>query len=226
MKFFEYILALSLVLMLFYIAPKTYNHSLEIAHNSLLTHLQTLHLTALSDDSAFLQSADTHDMLQSYPSLNAQSLLTHHHNAMWQVHFHLGKLYTTYSYSLYIDTPRHAKTTHFDSRPMAGDIILKNMDRKCLSAYNNTNTAQECKNNALALVRLGEYFGIEHILIESDTFCKERESARVYFDRYGSPYCGKIPTPLQSPFKVTLLKKGVSKAVCILPKSGRIALEC
>ncbi|CUU40723.1 MULTISPECIES: hypothetical protein [Helicobacter] len=226
MKIFEYMIALSLVAILFALSPKPHNHSLEIAHITFLSHLRILQLTALSDDSAFLQGADTRDMLISYPSLNASSLLTHHHNAMWQVQFHLGKIYTTHSYSLYIDTPRNATSTHFDARPMAGDIILKNMDRKCLSAYNNTNTAQECKDNALPLVRLGEYFGVEHMLLESDSFCKERQGARIYFDRYGVPYCGDIPTPLQSPFKITLLKGGVAKTLCILPQSGFITSKC
>lgn len=227
MKIFEYIIAISLLLILFLLSPKyTSNHSLEVAHSSLLAHLKMLQMTALSDDSAFLQGADTRDMLRNYPSLNANALLSHHHNAMWQVQFHLGKVYTTHSYSLYIDTPRFASTTHFDSRPMAGDIILKNMDRKCLSAYNNTNTAQECKNNAFMFVRLGEYFGVEHILIESDSFCKERQGARVYFDRYGTPYCGNIPIPLRSPFKVTLLKGTYMKSVCILPQNGLITTQC
>ncbi|WP_300859689.1 hypothetical protein [uncultured Helicobacter sp.] len=227
MKLFELIIALSLVAILFIFLPKgSNNHSLEVAHSSLITHLKTLQFTALSDDSTYLQAAATQDMLKAYPSLNANSLLIHHHNAMWQVQFHLGKIYTTYSYSFYIDTPRRATTTDFDSRPMAGGIILKNMERKCLSAYNNTNTAQECKNNALALVRLGEFFGIDGILIEADGFCKEREGARVYFDRYGAPYCGRIPTPLLSAFKITLLKGAYSKHLCILPQSGLITSQC
>lgn len=226
MKLFEYIIAFALVIMLFVLAPKTSHSSLESAYNSLFSHLKTLQLTALSDDSALLQDIDVRDMLKDYPSLNVDSALIHHHNMMWQVQFHLGRIYTTYSYSLYIDTPRNAVTTHFDSRPMAGDIILKNMDRKCLSAYNNTNIAQECKNNALPLVRLGEYFGVEHILIESDRFCKEHYGARVYFDRFGVPYCGSTPMRLQSPFKITLLKGGDSKRLCILPQSGFITSKC
>lgn len=226
MKLFELIIALAIMGMCFVFIPRMdTNHSLEGAISTLTSHLKVLQLTALSDESAFLQAANTRDMLTFYPSINAQSLLLHHHNAMWQMQFHLGKIYTTHSYSLYIDTPRNATSTHFDSRPMAGDIILKNMDKKCLSAYNNTNTAQECKNNAMPIVRLGEYFGIEYMLIESDGFCKERESARIYFDSFGVPYCGKIPTPLISPFKITLIKGKGSKNICILPHSGLIT-EC
>ena len=115
------------------------------------------------------------------------------HNAMWQIQFHLSGIYTTFSYSIYVDTPRHAINTNFDGRQSLGDMILKNMDRKCLSAYNNTNTAQECKNNAQAEMRLGEYFGIEQIFLESDRFCRERSGGRVSFDRLGVPYCGRIP---------------------------------
>lgn len=226
MNLLEFIIAISIIALLFTFSPRASNHSLESAQTNLLSHIKALQIVALSDDSAFVQGADANDMLKIYPSLNASALLGHHHNSMWQIQFHLGRVYATHSYSIYIDTPRHTVSTHFDSRPMAGDIILKNMDRKCLSGYNNTNTSQECKNNALPSVRLGEYFGIEYMLIESDSFCKERDSARIYFDRLGVPYCGKIPRALNSPFKITLIKGNKSKNVCVLPKSGLVLTQC
>lgn len=225
MKLLEMLVALGLVLVLFLFAPIKTNHTLESALNSLSAHIKMLQILSLSDDSAYVHLESARDMFSVYPAISAQKLLLHHPNALWQMQFHLGKVYTTHSYSIYVDTPRSASSTHFDSRPMAGDIIFKNMDRKCLSAYNNTNTAIECRNNALSQVRLGEHFGIENIFIESDSFCKERESARIYFDRYGAPHCGKIPTPLRSAFKITLVKNANTKSLCILPQSGAL-VEC
>ena len=225
MKLFEFLIALSLMLMLFSFPSIRANHSLESAYKSLATHIRATQLAALSDDVVLTQLESARDLLKFYPSINALALMQQHHNAMWQIQFHLGRIYTTFSYSIYADTPRHAINTNFDSRPMAGDMILKNMDRKCLSAYNNTNTAQECKNNAQAEVRLGEYFGIEQIFLESDRFCKENGGGRIYFDRLGVPYCGKIPTPLQQPFKITLQKGKYTKSLCVMPKNG-IIREC
>lgn len=225
MKLFEFIIAIAVSLVLFSFPSITTNHSLESAYKSLAAHIRATQIAALSDDVAFTQLESSKDMLRFYPSIDALALLQHYHNAMWQIQFHLGRIYTTYSYSIYADTPRHAIHTNFDSRPMAGDMILKNMDRKCLSAYNNTNTAQECKNNAQAQVRLGEYFGIEQMFLESDRFCKESGGGRIYFDKLGVPYCGKIPTPLQQPFKITLQKGKYTKSLCVMPKSG-IVKEC
>lgn len=225
MKLFEFVIAISLMLVIFSFPLISANHSLEGAYKSLSTNIRATQIAALSDDSAFTQIKSTKDLLRFYPSIDALALLQYHHNAMWQIQFHLGRIYTTFSYSIYADTPRHATNTNFDSRPMAGDMILKNMDRKCLSAYNNTNTAQECKNNAQPEVRLGEYFGIEQMFLESDRFCKENGGGRIYFDRQGVPYCGKIPTPLQQPFKITLQKGKYTKSLCIMPKSGVIR-EC
>lgn len=225
MKLFEFIIAIVVSLVLFSFPSITTNHSLESAYKSLATHIRATQIAALSDDVAFTQLESSKDMLRFYPSIDALALLQYYHNAMWQIQFHLGRIYTTYSYSIYADTPRHAIHTNFDSRPMAGDMILKNMDRKCLSAYNNTNTAQECKNNAQAQVRLGEYFGIEQMFLESDRFCKESGGGRIYFDKLGVPYCGKIPTPLQQPFKITLQKGKYTKSLCVMPKSG-IVKEC
>lgn len=225
MKLFEFIIAIVVSLVLFSFPSITTNHSLESAYKSLATHIRATQIAALSDDVAFTQLESSKDMLRFYPSIDALALLQHYHNAMWQIQFHLGRIYTTYSYSIYADTPRHAIHTNFDSRPMAGDMILKNMDKKCLSAYNNTNTAQECKNNAQVQVRLGEYFGIEQMFLESDGFCKESGGGRIYFDKLGVPYCGKIPTPLQQPFKITLQKGKYTKSLCVMPKSG-IVKEC
>lgn len=222
MKLFEFLVAMGLMLVVFSLPSISTHHSLESAYNTLLSHIKTAQITALSDDIAFLQIESSRDMLRFYPSTHARSLLQHYENAMWQMQFHLGRIYTTYSYSIYADTPRNTAHTNFDSRPMAGDMILKNMNRKCLSAYNNTNTAQECKNNAQPQMRLGEYYGVEAMLLETDRFCKEGGGARIYFDKYGAPYCGRIPTPLQQPFKITLQKGKHTKSLCVMPRSGLI----
>ena len=142
-------------------------------------------------------------------------------SALWQVQLHIGKVYATSSFSLYIDTPRDAISTDFDSRPMAGDIIAMDSTRQCISGYNNTNTSFDCKNNLSINARLGENLGIENMEIFSPSVCGERESGRVYFDFFFFLYCAKIPLPLQNPYEVRLSKKGVSKSVCVLPQ-GKI----
>lgn len=220
MKLFEYLIALSIALLLFSIPSIRTNHTLELAHSTLKSHIELLRLQALSDDTIFPTLASTYQLSTLYPSLDSRALLTN--KILWQMQFHLGRIYTTHSYSLYIDTPRKSQSTNLDSRPMAGDIILKTLSRQCLSGYNNTNTSPECKNNILISVRLGERFGIDKMLIESDKFCAERESGRIYFDRYGIPYCAKIPKPLHSPFKITLVKNNAHKSLCILPRSGMV----
>lgn len=226
MKIFEFILAFGIVLIMFKMAHIRDNHALELGFSTLASHLRTLQIVALSDDYHFTHTRAASDMSEISSAIDTASLVNQNNNAMWQMQFHFGKIYTSQSYSIYIDTPRFATTTDFDSRPMAGDIILKNMDRKCLSAYNNTNTAVECKNNAVAEVRLGERFGIEEIIIESNSFCAERESARIYFDWLGMPYCGKIPQKINVPFKITLAKNNAKKSLCVMPYSGEIVLNC
>lgn len=217
MKFLEFIIALSLIAILFSMVSAKSNHSLELAHSTLLSHLKYLQILSLSDNGAFTQNKSAQALLQEYPSIDSQKFIAQHKQSMWQCQFHLGKLYTTSSYSLYSDTPRFSTSTNFDSRPMAGDFIVKSLDGKCLSGYNNTNTSPECKNNLLAEVRLGERFGIDKILLEMDGFCIERETARIYFDHFGQAYCGKIPTRIQKTFKITLLKHAQQKSICILP---------
>ena len=226
MKIFELLIAMSLIAILFSFLHIRQNHSLQVAHHTLESHLKMMQVLALSDMNEFVGHSSVKYFVKDYPSVDSLSLLTHYRNAMWQMQFHLGKIYTTNSYSIYIDTPRNAATTNFDGRPVAGDIIAKDLDRRCLSGYNNTNTAFDCKNNTLAEVRLGERFGVEKIFIQSDSFCQERDTARIYFDTLGKPYCGKIPMALQNVFKITLFKNGAQKSLCILPHSGLIVAYC
>ena len=97
MKLFEFIIAIVVSLMLFSFPSITTNHSLESAYNSLATHTRATQIAALSDDVAFTQLEYSKDMLRFYPSIDALALLQHYHNAMWQIQFHLGRIYTTYS---------------------------------------------------------------------------------------------------------------------------------
>lgn len=145
---------------------------------------------------------------------------------MWQIQFHLSGKYTFISYSIYVDTPRFAPTTDYDGRPMDGDIIaIGGGDRKCLSGYNNTNISDECKNNSSVFVRLHEAYGLENLRIESDGFCKEKRGARIYFDRFGIPYCNKERIRLAHSFKIILEKRGKSKFICVLPSGYAFLLQ-
>ncbi|TLD81553.1 hypothetical protein LS68_000510 [Helicobacter sp. MIT 05-5293] len=226
MKIFEFIIAMSIMAILFSFFNIKHNHALQVAHHTLQSHLKMMQVLSLSDMNEFVELRSVDYFAQKYPSINRTALLSYHQNAMWQMQFHLGRIYTTNSYSIYIDTPRSAQTTNFDGRPMAGDIIAKDLDRRCISGYSNTNTAVDCKNNTLTEVRLKERFGVDNILVESDGFCQERDTARIYFDSLGRPYCGRIPMPLQNVFKIILLKNAQQKHLCILPYSGLITAEC
>lgn len=199
--------------------------NLQSAKLTLKSSLQELKILSLSDSYIFTQLDSAKLYAKSLPSIESIRLLDEGRNAMWQMQFHLGRIYTTSSFSIYIDTPRNAKTTDFDGRPMAGDIVYKDINAICLSGYNNTNTSIECKNNTHAKVRLKERFGIDSLFIQADSYCLEGETSRIYFDSVGKPHCGKNPTPLTMPYKITLQKDKLQQSICILPINGRI-LEC
>ncbi len=221
MNLLEFVFAIALCGVFYAISTPFSNQSLSMAKNVLSFHLKSAQILALSDDREFLHLQDTSATKVEFPSIDTTSLLTQTQNALWQVQFHIGKIYSTFSYSLFVDTPRFAKTTDFDSRPMAGDIIALDSLRRCISGYNNTNTSVECRNNTLFETRLSERLGIENLEIFAPVKCSERDTARVHFDRFARPMCAKIPTRFQSSFQIHLSKKSQTTALCILPQ-GKI----
>ncbi|WP_394951519.1 hypothetical protein [uncultured Helicobacter sp.] len=221
MNLLELLLVFVLVSIAFAFSLPSQNQSLFIAQRTLLHQLQNAQILALTDQRHFTHTTQLDSLYARYPSINVRKLMAYSKSALWQVQLHIGKVYATSSFSLYIDTPRDAISTDFDSRPMAGDIIAMDSTRQCISGYNNTNTSFDCKNNLSINARLGENLGIENMEIFSPSVCGERESGRVYFDFLGFAYCAKIPLLLQNPYEVRLSKKGVSKSVCVLPQ-GKI----
>lgn len=194
---------------------------LVVIGDSLLNDIQLTQNLALKDSRFFPNAASTALTQSLSPSINPSKLIAHNGKNMWQIQFHLSGTYTHSSYSIYIDTPRYSSTTHFDGRPMSGDFIaVEPFNNQCLSGYNNTNISDYCKNNTSTWVRLKEHFGIERILLEGDSFCKERNTGRIYFDDFGVPYCGKTPRKITQTFKVTLFRKQESISVCVTPITG------
>ena len=227
MNLLELLLAFVLLAIAFAFSLPSQNQSLFIAQRTLLHQLQNAQILALTDERHFTHTAQLDSVSVRYPSINVRKLIAHSKNALWQVQLHIGKMYATSSFSLYIDTPRDSLSTDFDSRPMAGDIIAMDGARQCISGYNNTNTSFDCKNNLSIHARLGENLGLESMEIFSPSGCGERESGRVYFDHLGFVYCAKVPLELQGAhgvrgaYEVRLSKKGVRKSVCVLPQ-GKI----
>lgn len=215
----EMVVAIVILGVLALVAFPQRSHSLTRATQALLEHiLYTRHL-ALNDTQLYTHINQTKFLTQKFKSIDPQGLLDE--SPMWQIQFHLNGKYTMFSYSIYVDTPRFAPTTNYDGRPMSADIIaFEGSDRKCLSGYNNTNISDECKNNSSVFVRLSEAYGIDELSIEADSFCKVALGMRVYFDRFGSPYCTRSKIKLTQPFKITLRQKQEMRTICILPVTG------
>lgn len=150
---------------------------------------------------------------------------------MWQVQFHLNGNTTKHSYSIYADTARNANTTNFDGRPMSGDLIAKDPQNKaCLSGYSENNLPNECKNNIAKEVRLQETYDVTIDSIALPNDCKETNTARIYFDNTGMPYCGAVnigggnatlPKRLNDNMKITLKRQKQTATICV-SKSGLI----
>ncbi|PAF49666.1 hypothetical protein BKH43_06575 [Helicobacter sp. 13S00401-1] len=175
------------VSVLFYFRLSTFNTSL--ATQSIAYAMHRARGMALVDSN--LTPVSTLSISPNIPSLNSDVLFNSFTPHMWQLQFHLGGIYTENSMSIYKDTPRNVRTTHYDMRPMAGDVLaLDALSAKCLSGYNNTNIAAFCRNNAHFNYRLKESLGIQTIMISSNANCFERESSRFYFDSLGRVYCG------------------------------------
>lgn len=221
----EFIIAFSILGLIFVLSGR-FNPEppLIFAAQSLLNDLAFTQNLALRDSRFFPNLASTTLTQSLSPSIDPSKLLHNAPKNMWQIQFHLSGIYTQNSYSIYIDTPRFSPTTDFDGRPMSGDFIaLEPFSNQCLSGYNNTNVSDYCKNNTSALVRLEEHFKVEKILLEGDSFCKEKDTGRIYFDDFGVPYCGKTPRQLTQTFKITLFRKKESISLCITPITGYVS---
>ncbi|MCE3047119.1 hypothetical protein [Helicobacter kayseriensis] len=219
----EFIFTLFILGLILGLGGKFYTQKpLILAGQSLLADLQHTQSLALQDSRFFpnlLSTTLTHSLS---PSLDPHKLISPSLRSLWQIQFHTSGIYTQNSYSIYIDTPRYSATTHWDGRPMSGDFIaLEPTSNQCLSGYNNTNISDYCKNNASPDVRLKEQFGVEKITLEGDSFCKEKDGGRIYFDDFGVPYCGRNPQPISKPYKITLYKGKESLKICVAPLTGR-----
>ena len=194
---------------------------LTFATQSLIADLALTQSLALNDSRFFPNLASTALTKSLSPSINPHKLITHPEKNMWQIQFHTSGIYTQNSYSIYLDTPRHSHTTDYDGRPMSGDFIAtESLNNQCLSGYNNSNVSDYCKNNTSPFVRLQEYFGVENMNLEGDSFCTEKGGWRIYFDDFGTPYCGKIPRKLTKLLKITLHKGKQSQSICLTPNTG------
>lgn len=186
----------------------------------LYTNLLYAKNLALTQSTTYTTLPQTRWLSESFPSIHAPTLLSD--PTLWQMQFHLSGKYTQSSFSIYLDTPRVAQTTHYDNRPMAGDIIaVSGINMRCLSGYNNTNTADFCKNNTETSVRFLESYGVK-ISIKAQKSCKESQTSRIFFDYQGKPYCGKGKIPLSEPYIITFAKQKARARLCILPHTGAI----
>lgn len=199
--------------------PKV-DDNLQKASEILLSDILLAQTLALSDDRIYLQAPFTHPFKLLSPSIDDHALLHQPQKNMWQIQFHTSGTYTQSSYSVYHDTPRISTTTNYDGRPMSGDFIALASNSQCLSGYNNTNISDFCKNNTHPNVRLKERFGVEEMQIISQKTCSERGGGRVYFDKLGKPYCGRVPTELTQPFVIILKKGGEERKIVITPLTG------
>ncbi|MDO7252438.1 pilus assembly FimT family protein [Helicobacter cappadocius] len=215
----EMVISIVILGILAFLALPQKTHQLSRATNTLLEHiLYTRHL-ALNDNQLYTHINQTQFLTDKFKSIDPQGLIDE--TPMWQIQFHLNGKYTMFSYSIYIDTPRFSLTTHYDGRPMSGDIVaLQGSDRRCLSGYNNTNISDECKNNSSVFVRLNEAYGIDEFNISADSFCEIALGMRIYFDRFGVPYCTRSKIKLTKPFRITLKKNKSTKTICVLPVTG------
>ncbi|WP_104697982.1 MULTISPECIES: pilus assembly FimT family protein [unclassified Helicobacter] len=217
---FEALLTFSILgILVFFAKPNITNQVHKSAHLLYQNILYAKNL-ALTQSTYYTDLKQTKWISDSFPSINPQILISN--QIFWQIQFHLSGKYTQNSFSIYLDTPRFSQTTHYDNRPMAGDIIAtQGLNLRCLSGYNNNNISDFCKNNAETSTRFMESFGVE-IKINAQDICRERQTYRIYFDYLGKPYCGTQKTPITQPFVIVLQKEDLQEKVCILPKTGAV----
>ncbi|MCE3039745.1 hypothetical protein [Helicobacter anatolicus] len=216
----ELVFVITLLLLCITLAKPYQNNQTHRASQYLLQNILYTKNLALTQSTIYTTPLQSKWLKDMFPSIAQEILITK--PMLWQIQFHLSGTYTKNSFSIYFDTPRIAQTTHYDNRPMAGDLIaIQGSNLRCISGYNNTNIADFCKNNAETSTRLQESYGV-NLSITHQLSCKENKTARIYFDNQGKPYCGKTPTPLTRPFIITLSKNYHQKTFCILPYTGAI----
>lgn len=194
---------------------------LQQAADHMIHNIKYAKSLAQTDDRFFAMKDD---------NVKSDTQVKHWKAGMWQVQFHLGGNTAKHSYSIYADTARDANTTNFDGKPMSGDLIAKDPQNKaCLSGYSENNLPTECKNNIAKEVRLQETYDVI-IEVEPPSDCKETNTARIYFDNKGMPYCGKVnisgsntdtPKRLSDNMKITLKRQKQTATICV-SKSGLI----
>ena len=195
---------------------------LQQAADHMIHNIKYAKSLAQTDDRFFTMKDD---------SINSDNQVKYWKAGMWQVQFHLSGNTTQHSYSIYADTGRDANTTNFDGRPMSGDLIAKDPQNKaCLSGYSENNLPSECKNNIAKEVRLQETYDVTIDKIELPNDCNETNTARIYFDNTGMPYCGAVningnnatlPKRLSNNMKITLKRQKQTATICV-SKSGLI----
>ena len=217
---FESVIAIFIIGILCLFAKHTLHHQIYHASEFLYTQLLYAQNLALTHSTQYTHISQTQWLKDKFPSIYQEILISQ--PTQWQIQFHLKGIYTKNSFSLYLDTPRYANTTHYDNRPMSGDLIaIQGANLRCLSGYNNTNISDFCKNNAETKVRLQETFGVT-ITLKMQENCKESNTARIFFDQFGKAYCGEKPTPITEPFIITLRQNQYSQKICLLPERNEI----
>lgn len=193
--------------------------NLQQASDYLIQNLKYTKLLAQTDDRFYTMSDG------AVPNSVDVSKQTQYWQAgMWQLQFHRIGDNTQNSYSVYADTARSNATTNFDGRPMSGDLIAKDPDNKaCLTGYSLSNRPTECENNVAKEVKLEETYGVTIDKIEHQGNCTESQTARIYFNKEGLPFCGssksgtQIPERLSESFKIVLKRKNQTATICVSP---------
>lgn len=217
---FECILVIVLIGILALFSRQALLSQTQRAANLLIQSIQYTKILALTQNTRYTNEAQTKWLTHQFPSINPSALIST--PTFWQLQFHQSGTYTKSSFSIYLDTPRISSTTHYDGRPMAGDIIaIEGINLRCLSGYNNTNISDFCKNNADTGVRFLESFGVT-LDIKIQNTCRENQTARISFDSSGFAYCG-ANIKLQEPLVITLTSSFSNQYVCVLPPYGLIA---
>ncbi|RAX55202.1 hypothetical protein CCY99_00450 [Helicobacter sp. 16-1353] len=193
---------------------------LQQATDYMIQNIKYAKLLAQTDDRYYAMGDNS---LTS--SVNQSTQTRYWQAGMWQVQFHMSG--DNIGYSIYADTGRSASTTNFDGRPMAGDLIAKSPQNKaCLSAYSMSNLPTECENNIAKEVRLYETYNVYYDSITIQEDCKETNTARVYFDNEGLPYCGPVnisgttatlPKRLTTDVIIKLKRRNQTATICISP---------
>lgn len=192
---------------------------LQQASDYLIQNIKYTKLLAQTDDRFYTMRDNS-----VASSVNPDTQSRYWQAGMWQIQFHLSGSNIANSYSIYADTARSAGTTNFDGRPMSGDLIAKSPHNKaCLSGYSMTNLPSECNNNIAKEVRLQETYGVTIDKIYMQANCTENNTARIYFDNAGIPYCGGVSI---SGSTATLPQRLVANAEIILKRRNQTATIC